>query len=183
MSKRGRIEGALLQGLLAVALQAQTCSSLSATASTGLFAGHSAGLPSATQLASEASAGWGGKAAAGLDEDSVQNEIKLHLGQIDDLINHMSQFQVRVLGSRIARNPAQCLPAPAHSVRSLTIVHSGLRQHRRGVQCWRVSWRSVHLKTIALWPPLNPVSPVSPAASVCSVCFLAHPYTPGFALP
>lgn len=109
----------MLQGLLAIALHASPCSSVSAASSTGLFAGHSAGLPSARQLVGEGAASWGGDLHQALrndDEDSVQNEIKLHLGQMDDLINHMSQFQVRISTRRSAgaRNPAQGLPASAY---------------------------------------------------------------------
>jgi len=93
----------------AIALHASPCSSASSAA--GSFASHSAGgagLPSARQahgaLAGDPLAGLHssgregrthGRPAQDEDEDSLHDNIKLQLNQVDELVSHMSQFQER----------------------------------------------------------------------------------------
>jgi hypothetical protein len=78
----------------AAALHACLCSSLSTTAAAGAFAGGSA-LPAGVAFAgAHARADRGHTQSCDTAEDSMDEDIKLHLGEMDDLVAQMSQFQV-----------------------------------------------------------------------------------------
>jgi len=96
---RGRA-GARLTGLVwALGLHASLCSSLAATPAEGGFAGRSAGVPAGGWARGSAgaharAAGVHAPASCDAAEDSIDEDLKLHLGQIDGLVGQMAQFQV-----------------------------------------------------------------------------------------
>jgi hypothetical protein len=86
----GKWTRALLVGLSAFAMHVPPYSFVSAASYTGALAGRGsilpslpAGEPSLTEFAQP-------------DDDALHEKISLHLGQLDDLISHMSKFQVRL---------------------------------------------------------------------------------------
>lgn len=82
---------------VAAALHACLCSSLSAAE--GAFAGRGSALPagvgaSGSFAGAHARADRGHAQSCDTAEDSMDEDIKLHLGEMDDLVAQMSQFQV-----------------------------------------------------------------------------------------
>jgi hypothetical protein len=85
----GKWPRVLLVGLSAFAMHVPPYSFVSAASYTGALAGRGSILPSSRLPAGEPS-------MTQPDDDSLHEKISLHLGQLDDLISHMSKFQVRL---------------------------------------------------------------------------------------
>lgn len=149
----------------AAALQACLCSSLSTA---GDVAGGRGLVMPAGVGASGSFAGAHARADRGhaqscdTAEDSMDEDIKLHLGEMDDLVAQMSQFQV----CHGARSPSAKLRKvcwPPHKLSHLVRTSRAPRTLtkdpcRKGQQFWPASWINVLQRTIASWRLLMQVS-------------------------
>jgi hypothetical protein len=88
----GKWPRALLVGLSAFAMHVPPYSFVSAASYTGALAGRGSILPSSRLPAGEPSM----TDFTQREDDTLHQKISLHLGQLDDLISHMSKFQVRL---------------------------------------------------------------------------------------
>lgn len=159
----------MLGAVVLIALNAHPCASAFAASAAAPAANNPAALGvSARAQRGEVAVGaraW--PAASGEDGDwnvPVDDDIQKQLGQIDELVSHMSQFQVPFV------LPAPSGPSRIRAMQSCgrVALNTKRARNRKGVQCWRRSWRSAQQKIAGSSRPSNQVSPSPPLCSLLS---------------